>query len=89
MVTGLHYSCSSQIDLVLKPLLLSSYKNVFKGFSFKIWNEGRLLKDICQRWLIPYKTPFPHEYVLEVGEGRVVLHYKGQCFLECIFVSLF
>ena len=32
---------------------------------------------ISQIWLVLYKVPFPHEYVLEVGQRRVVLRYKG------------
>ena len=35
-----------------------------------------------------YKVPFPNEYVVEVGKRRVILRYKGQYFLMCIFVSL-
>ena len=27
-------------------------------------------------WLDLYKLPFSHEYVLEVGQRRVVLRYK-------------
>ena len=40
-------------------------------------NEGRLLKDVSQVWLVLYKVPFSDEYVLEVGQRRVVLRYKG------------
>ena len=45
-------------------------------------NEGRLLKDVSQAWLVLYKVPFPHEYVLEGGIAlqRVVFSYLHFCF---------
>ena len=39
--------------------------------------RGGSLKSVSQLWLVLYKVPFPHEYVLEVGQRSVVLRYKG------------
>lgn len=77
VLTGLHDSCCSQIDCFLSLYSLALTRVSFRDFSFAIWNEGRLLEDISQIWLVLYKVPFPHEYVLEVRQLRVVLRYKG------------
>ena len=58
MLTGLHDSCSSQIDWSYNLYSLALSRVSFRDFPL-------------------YKVPFPHEYVLEVGQRRMVLRYKG------------
>ena len=48
----------------------------FRDFPL-LYEMRRFLKDVSEIWLDLYKVPFSHEYVLEVGQRRVVLRYKG------------
>ena len=49
----------------------------FRDFPLQYEMRGGSLKSVSLVWLVLYKVPFPHEYVLEVGQRRVVLRYKG------------
>ena len=54
-----------------------TFANIFMAKKEKYKLRQNSIKDVSQVWLVLYKVPFPHEYVLEVGQRRVVLRYKG------------
>ena len=65
------------------PLQLSCDKNVFKGFSFAIRQNGWRLEDVSQLRLVLYQVPFFHCYFFQVWQRRMVLRaYIGQCFFR-------
>ena len=77
MFPGLHDSCSSQIGCSLSLYSLALTRVSFRDISLRFEMGGGSLKISSQIWLVLYKVPFPHEYVLEVRQRRVVLRYKG------------
>ena len=72
MLTGLHDSCSSQIGCSLSLYSLALTRVSFRDLPLRFEMRGG-----SQIWLVLYKVPFPHEYVIEVRQRRVVLRYKG------------
>ena len=88
VLTGLHDSCSSQIDWSQNLYSLALTRMSFRDFPLRYEMRGGSLKMFLRYGWFCMRCHFPMSMFLRWASW-VVLSFKGQYFLACIFVSLF